>query len=245
MHPVLFKISHFSVSSYSFFLSLGFIAALLFSFFESSKKGIEQNDILFFFLILFFSLIIAGRIVTLLINRTEGWLFRPVDILTFWKEGRSSWAGAIIGILAGLLYTRKKRIALWKFADTLTPGLLIGISIAKLGCLMSGCCNGKPADCFWAITIHGVERHPVQLYQMIFCLLIFSFIMLIKKRIKFDGGIFLISFGILYPVARIIEEHFRAHSLQIFSNVSLTVFLCSGCIIVALILIWKMNIQSI
>ena len=53
--------------------------------------------------------------------------------------------GGLIGAsLATILYVRLKNLPLWKVADALAPSIALGSSFGRIGCLMNGCCYGKP-----------------------------------------------------------------------------------------------------
>lgn len=61
--------------------------------------------------------------------------------------------GAVIGAFAAL---RILKADPWKYADVLAAPGLVGISFARVGCVMRSCCYGIPSDADWAI------RYPVQ-----------------------------------------------------------------------------------
>jgi prolipoprotein diacylglyceryltransferase len=45
--------------------------------------------------------------------------------------------------------------------------LPLAIAVARLGCLVSGCCHGRPTAVPWAVGGYGVPaRHPTVLYEM-------------------------------------------------------------------------------
>lgn len=53
--------------------------------------------------------------------------------------------------------------------DATAPGLLLGMSVGRLGCLLGGCCAGRPTSSRWAVWSSdrrvGVRRIPVQLLE--------------------------------------------------------------------------------
>ncbi|MCF6507800.1 prolipoprotein diacylglyceryl transferase [Blastococcus sp. MG754426] len=53
--------------------------------------------------------------------------------------------------------------------DVTAPGLLVGMTIGRLGCLLGGCCVGRPTASRWGIWSSdrrvGVRRIPVQLLE--------------------------------------------------------------------------------
>ncbi|TFV91134.1 prolipoprotein diacylglyceryl transferase family protein [Blastococcus sp. CT_GayMR16] len=60
-------------------------------------------------------------------------------------------------------------IPLAPMLDASAPGLLFGMSIGRLGCLLGGCCAGRPTASRWGVWSSdrrvGVRRIPVQLME--------------------------------------------------------------------------------
>jgi phosphatidylglycerol---prolipoprotein diacylglyceryl transferase len=56
--------------------------------------------------------------------------------------------------------------------DTMAPGLLLGLTVGRFGCLLGGCCAGRPTCSRWGIWSSnrrlGVRRVPVQLLEASF-----------------------------------------------------------------------------
>lgn len=53
--------------------------------------------------------------------------------------------------------------------DATAPGLLLGMTVGRLGCLLGGCCAGRPTSSRWGVWSSdrrlGVRRIPVQLLE--------------------------------------------------------------------------------
>ena len=102
------------------------------------------------------------------------------------------------GVLAKYLLGFRKPVL-----DTMAIILPVGMAVQRIGCLLAGCCYGKPANLPWGIAygdhapayhkhlqsgfIHAGEPtsllvHPTQVYQIILCLLIVCCISVQRKR---------------------------------------------------------------
>jgi len=53
--------------------------------------------------------------------------------------------------LAAWLFSRRRNISITQLADCIAPGLLIGLSLGRLGCFLNGCCYGGPCELPWAM----------------------------------------------------------------------------------------------
>ena len=60
--------------------------------------------------------------------------------------------GSFLGAVAGLLvFVRRHRLPLLAMCDLLAPGMVLGLAIGRIGCLMNGCCFGGVCDHPWAV----------------------------------------------------------------------------------------------
>lgn len=60
--------------------------------------------------------------------------------------------GSVIGGTLGLIaFASKHKMPLLATFDLMTPSLLLGMAIGRLGCLLNGCCFGGVCDLPWAI----------------------------------------------------------------------------------------------
>ena len=87
------------------------------------------------------------------------------------------YGGLIAAFLVGLWLVRRYRLPVWTTADLYAPGIALGHVIGRLGCLLAGCCYGRPTDVPWGITFTdpvaaanvgtplGMPLHPTQLYD--------------------------------------------------------------------------------
>ncbi len=61
--------------------------------------------------------------------------------------------GAFVGGTLGMiLFVRKHRLPLLAFCDLVSPSLVLGLAIGRIGCFLSGCCYGGACDLPWAVT---------------------------------------------------------------------------------------------
>jgi hypothetical protein len=96
----------------------------------------------------------------------------------------------------------------------------IGQAIGRLGCFAAGCCWGKPANVPWAVTFTDVNAartvgtpldtplHPSQLYESLATLVIFTVLVWLAPRKKFQGQV-VVAYVALYSMARFGLEFFR------------------------------------
>src|ERR1700733_7797402 len=137
---------------------------------------------------------------------------RIVYVTTYWKQefadqpfsevfmiqhGGLVYYGGLIGAtVAGMIYIHWKKLPLWKTADVFAPSIALGSVFGRIGCLLNGCCYGRPSDLPWAIHFpadhetHGAGVHPTEIYDALLNLLLYAFLAWLFRRKKFDGQIF-------------------------------------------------------
>lgn len=116
---------------------------------------------------------------------------------------------------------RRHKMPLWTTTDVFAPGIALGHIVGRLGCLLAGCCFGKPADVAWAITFTdpaamanagtplGVPLHPTQLYDAGAEALILIFLLVFERRGRAFPGRTFWSYMLLYGASRFIIEFYR------------------------------------
>lgn len=108
--------------------------------------------------------------------------------------------GAVLGAALGVwIYSRFSKLNYGYLTDMLAPGIILAQAIGRVGCTLNGCCYGTECDLPWAITytaqIHNRvigPVHPTQIYEIIYNLIIFGVLLLLRKRFRPDGSLFLI-----------------------------------------------------
>jgi phosphatidylglycerol:prolipoprotein diacylglycerol transferase len=214
MHPILYSFGPVTVYTYGFFVSMGFLASFALFLFQLKKRQISVDtgiDLAFWVLL---SSIVGSRLVYVLVNLNY-YLHYPFKVFMLW-EGGLVWYGAFIGALvAALIYFRAKKLDGWVWLDIAIPFVALGQGIGRIGCLMAGCCYGKPTNLPWGITFTaseiaplGVSLHPTQIYDMLFDLTIFAVLFLRRDKVRFRGEQIL-SYLFLYGATRSIVEVFR------------------------------------
>ena len=121
--------------------------------------------------------------------------------------------GAVIAVLAGLIYGQRKQMTLWSTLDALTPMLAVMMLAVPLANLASGDGFGAPSSLPWAIELWGATRHPVQIYEAAAAGLILWGVWsgrLVRR--KSPAGMLFLHFTATSAFARLIFEGLRGGS---------------------------------
>jgi phosphatidylglycerol:prolipoprotein diacylglycerol transferase len=172
---------------------------------------------------------IAGAKLFDAIEQPQRLLNDPLGVI-FSTAGFSIYGGLILGCLAGIVFLKRKSIAILPMLDATAPALSLGYAIGRLGCQFSGDGDwGKPADIalkpqwlpdwLWAQTypnnvaqvdILAPGVYPTPLYEAVVALLIFIALWRLRHLLKFTGQLFC-SYLICSSTARFMVEFIRVN----------------------------------
>jgi prolipoprotein diacylglyceryltransferase len=140
----------------------------------------------------------------------------PLDIFSRNPGLFDPLGGFAFGCIAAGVYAQRKKLHLWSTLDSLTPALaVLGIAIG-FSHLASGNFFGLPTDLPWGITLLGAHRHPTQIYEIIFAVIIFLIVWQSHNIFKSNKpGVTILSFIALTAAAHIIIAAFRDDSVLI------------------------------
>lgn len=211
MNPVAFEIFGLSIRWYGIILSTGIMAGILLAYYEAKRLGMDPEYIIDLALWCVPAAVIGARVYYVILewDYYNGDIMRMINI----REGGLAIHGALIAaVLTGYIFTRVKKTSFRKSADIVAPSIILGQAIGRWGNFVNGEAHGGPTELPWGIIVDGMKVHPTFLYESLWNLGVFAFLIYYKKRKKADGELFL-WYGILYSIGRFWIEGLRTDSL--------------------------------
>ena len=130
--------------------------------------------------------------------------------LAWFAHGKTILCG-IVGGYFGVEYAKWSLGVTAKTGDTFAVPVAVGVAIGRIGCFFGGCCYGVPTSLPWGIVFPHVDashRHPTQLYEFSFHVVMACVLFLLQRAGKFRGQ--LVKLYILaYLVYRFSTEFIR------------------------------------
>ena len=155
----------------------------------------------------------------------------PVSVLHIWQGGLAIYGAVIGGLLAAMLFSRKRRLPLTRLTDMIVPGLLLAQAVGRWGNFFNMEAYGLPVtDPAWqffpaAVRIPapgGDAWHMATFfYESLWNALGFTALWLTRKRMRRAGDTTLWYF-LLYGAGRMIIEGLRTDSLMATSTLRIS-----------------------
>ncbi len=149
----------------------------------------------------------------------------------FYAGGLTYYGGFLGASVAAWYLLRADRFPFWKAADMAGMVVPLGLGFGRLGCLLAGCCFGKPtgsrlglvfppdspasesefkAGLLKSMGESSLSIHPTQIYESGACFAIAALLILyVHGRKRYDGQVFLM-FVALYAAVRFGLEFLRS-----------------------------------
>lgn len=242
MHPIAFHLGPVTIHWYGIMIALAFLFGLWTATLRARREKIPADKIADVTLWLMVGAIVGARIVYVTTYWREEFAGQPLwTIFAIWQGGLVYYGGLIGAIVAGTIYIRWKKLPMWKTADVLAPSIALGSFFGRGGCLLNGCCFGRPTNLPWAIQFPNgsaawelqyneglvsanspsLPVHPTEIYDGLLNLALYFFLAWLFRRKKFDGQIFA-TYLLCYAITRSISEAFRGDYSNLHYHLGLT-----------------------
>jgi phosphatidylglycerol:prolipoprotein diacylglycerol transferase len=257
MYPILIKLGWFNVYSFGFMLALSFLVGIYLSSLRGKRYGVDSQHILDLCVYLIVTGVLGSRLLYVAFHFDE--YDSVVDIFALWQGGATLYGGFLLAILAGYIFSQKRKLGFWLLGDIMAPALALGILLTRIGCFLSGCCFGKPTALPWGVEFpanspagfyaaecaveHGVDHvalHPAQLYASICALITLVLIFALQKFLTKRGA----TFGALllfYGAFRFVLDFFRFYeeNMRVFIGLTLNQLISVAAVVIGLYLLFR------
>jgi prolipoprotein diacylglyceryl transferase len=159
-----------------------------------------------------------------------------------WQGGLSIWGAVSAGALAVVVVSRRRGLPTLILLDAIAPGVAVAQAIGRWGNYFNQELFGRPTTWPWGLEIDLAHRpakylafktfQPTFLYESLWCLLIFGFIVWAERRFRFRAGQTFALYVASYTFGRFFFELMRSDpATMLFGvrfNALLSAALCVG-----------------
>ena len=211
---IAFSIFGIDVMWYGTLIGIGFILAIMISYYRASKFNIDPDFILTLTIWIIPCALIGARAYYVLFN-WERYAGDFSAIINVRAGGLAVHGGLILCFIVGYMLCKYYKEKFLDVADLVAPVIALAQSIGRWGNFFNEEAHGYATDLPWAQIINGVGYHPTFLYESIWCFLLFIFLMWFSNNKRAFSGQIICLYAILYSVERFFVESFRTDSLMV------------------------------
>ncbi|MBI2837231.1 MAG: prolipoprotein diacylglyceryl transferase [Acidobacteria bacterium] len=211
MYPELIRVGGITIGSYRFMAALAFAVGATLAYRRALREGLDLRSLFWLAPLVLVSAFAGGRLLFIAVN-ARMYMGDPAEAVQFWRGGFVGYGG-LLGIAVIVLYVKYvAKMPVWPIADAIAPAIPAGIAIYRIGCFMAGCCYGAATSLPWGVRFpvglpaegphlpliagtpgvpEAVPRHPTQLYEALFGVVLFAAIWWIANRTRRRDGVIL------------------------------------------------------
>jgi phosphatidylglycerol---prolipoprotein diacylglyceryl transferase len=209
MHPRIFITESYSIPSYSLFVTLAIIIAVIVAYGECKRYKIPVH---YFPAAAFWAVlggIIGAKVLDIIFYQWADFLQHPMEILTR-GNGWMYYGAELGGVIALIIYLLINHIDMMRPMDIGGTVLMLAHAIGRMGCFLTGCCYGIPTNSWIGIKFpdSACTVHPTQLYESIPLSIAFCIFWIFRKRFKIPGTIYA-TYLVFYGLLRFVIEFYR------------------------------------
>lgn len=211
MHPTLFHIGQFEITSFGAMVALAALVGMWLFQREAHWSGLSAtvSDAGAIG-------VIGGLLGAKLLWTIEHMGTAPVADLLFSRGGLSWYGGLLGGVGSGLVYVRLRHWPVLAVVSAATPALAAGQMIGRIGCFLVGDDYGWPSDLPWAVSFPKglppttIPVHPTQIYEAI-GLTIVAMWLVRRRRGRAGDTVVVGSYLLAVGTLRFFVEFVRVH----------------------------------
>ena len=186
MRKVLFSWHGVPVYSYPAMLYLGLVAGVFSGVWVAQNFGMNADRFAVAMVILLVPALVGARLY-FVFTRWDVYRREPRRIWRRSEGGMAMYGGLILAVPLSFPLLRAMDLPFAAFWDAATFTMLLGMAFTRVGCLLNGCCGGRPTATWFALDLpddRGIwkRRYPTQLIEVAFALLLLTAALALRGR---------------------------------------------------------------
>lgn len=203
MRKVLVSWRGWNLHSYPTMLYVGMVCGIFLAAWVAGLSGLDPNRFVLASVILSIPTLIGARLYFV----ASHWALYRNDRARIWRRsegGMALYGGLLAAVALSVPLLRVMGLSFAKFWDATTFAMLLGMIFTRFGCLLNGCCGGRPSTSWLALNLpdhRGIWRRrlPTQLLEAAWASVLLTAAFALRGHRPFDGAIIcsaLLAYGI-------------------------------------------------
>jgi phosphatidylglycerol:prolipoprotein diacylglycerol transferase len=242
MYNDILTIGPVTIHGYGLMIAIGAACALIIGIRRAKNREMNADIVVNLGLIVLVTGFLGAKLLYCIVELPT--LMRdPLSVLS--NSGFVVYGGILGGILAAVIYCRKKGVSFLEYFDLIIPSVAVAQGFGRIGCFLAGCCYGRQTDLPIGVIFqhsdiapNGIPLFPTQLFSSAGDFLIALILILYARKARSTGkvaGLYLI----LYSVGRFIIEFFRSDERGSIGVLSTSQFIAFFMLAGGLLLIFR------
>jgi phosphatidylglycerol:prolipoprotein diacylglycerol transferase len=187
LHPTItLQLGPMTIFTWGLLVSIGIILGLILIWYLAKKEGVNFDHVLNLSLISIIFGFIGARLLYIFLEPSQ--FQNPIEIIRIWDGGLALYGGLILAIFIDIIYVKKNKLDVLKYADLFALPLTLAIAIARIGCTLVNDHLGSITSLPWGITVDRITRHPISAYESIILFVLFIVLIVFRKSfLRFKG----------------------------------------------------------
>lgn len=203
------------IPAYTAMLYLGCVAGVLVGAAVAGSYGLDQSRVALATVLLLIPAL-AGARLWYVIEHWTAYRTAPQRIWRRSEGGSALYGGLLLSLLVSVPVLALFGISYWAFWDAAAFTMLIGLGFTRMGCLMNGCCAGRPTSAPLGMQLPDHEgvwerRIPTPLIEAGWAALVLAGAAVMSTGRPFAGGVFVYVLA-AYGAGRAVLEPTRAEA---------------------------------
>ena len=196
------------VSTYYLMTSFATVVASLWFLKRAHQRQLARVTAIDLTLVLLVAGFVGARVLHVAFEEPDYYRDHPWATLYVWNGGFVYLGGLVAAAFAGVFFCQWRREPFWTWADAVALPAGLGYALGRIGCFLNGCCYGGECHLPWSIHLQGADRHPTQLYAVLWNLIAVAVLARLEPRWRKPGTLFH-AWLITFSVGRVVMESFR------------------------------------
>lgn len=225
MNSIAFYLFGIPVHFYGLIISSAIALGVIIAMYFAKTRGFDTEIILDFVILAVPLAIICARLYYVVFT-WDIYKDNPLTIFMTWKGGLAIYGGVIGGVIAAIIFCKRRKINVFDILDICAPSLILGQALGRWGNFFNQEAYGyivtdKNLQWFpYAVFIERTQTWQMAtfFYESAWDMAVFVFLFFYSRKLPKKGNVFLL-YLLLYGLGRSVIEGLRTDSLWLIPNV--------------------------
>jgi len=175
---------------------LGLCAGIIAGNWAAHAAGLNALRVYIATLILLVPALIGGR----LLYAVTHWRAYRNNLSRFWRVGdggAAMYGGLLLVLPVSIPVLAMLGLAAGDYWDAAVFTMLVAMVFGRIGCLMNGCCAGRPTQSLISMYLPNLKgdwarRIPTQCLEAVWGIVLIGFALVVRQSLPFPGALFLL-----------------------------------------------------